>query len=287
MKNTFFKILFLHTFLFTLGATPSKQIDSKINHFNVLSRARSYNSHKEINGFYWSYGYVEPSLYQDEYGYFYYDMEVYYANFTSESRLYILHNKVDFTPGHVAHENDPSSNYKSTYYLNKMFLHTNVFQKTEDNKQSSTFYYKECSPHTDSFTSTVTTSTGLSLNISLDGEADVSDNGSVKVKGGTGFTFIYDKSIAITSNEPYLSMQHSSENYNTIQWNVEYNDKGKTTYTLDTFYIFELKNNGNAYQDYSFGFTTYIKMETIKDKGWWWAKKHTLETTYNGEYGLY
>jgi hypothetical protein len=56
---------------------------------------------------------------------------------------------------------------------------------------------------------------------------------------------------------------------------------------MNCYYLFELKNDGNGYQDYSFKFDVGIKMTDIAWKGYIWQQLRDTDATMNDSYGLY
>lgn len=250
----------------------------------------SHNSHPYIPGFSYSYGYVDANriaIANKKTGYFYYDMDVYFTDFTSVSRLFLIRVKVDFTPGCEAYDNG-NKEFDSRFSLYKGYIHINLYQKLDLYAQSSSIAVKQGWPQSSNFTSTVTSSYGSSINLNATLGAGVSltEGLSAKAQAGVGLSLSFNKSIAVTGPEPSISYQRG-DSVKDMQWNYEYAEQGNNTYSLETYYLFEAKNNGIGYQDYSFGFDVEIHMDNVAYRHYWWEQHEEIDYHVSEEYGLY
>lgn len=249
----------------------------------------SYNDHSNIPGFTWSYGVNDREMHSSSNkGYFYYDSDVYFSQFTTVSRLYLIHNKCQFTSGYIANING-NPDFDSFFDLWSGYVHTSASKVTNGGYHSSSITMKSCWPQSSDFTSVVTSSFGVNYTIQRDIEAgtDLSSGLTITSKTTNSFSFLFDRSVAVQSPEPYLSGQYSPTNSKEAQWNYQYNAVGKATYTLDTYYLFEVKNDASAYQDYSFKFDVSVRMGNIAWQGWLWQTINYTDYTDNASYGLY
>ena len=189
-------------------------------------------------------------------GYVYYSLEVYKAFYTDVSNLFIIHAVTDFTPGIVAEANNEKFNDGSYYgvYLNKGYVHLTLERYFEGDKHGGFMVPKEFWPKSSTFQTTISTSFSGELNksFSLNGDVSLGNGGIISGNVGgsksTGFSFAFSKSASTVSADPVLSAQMSSSNSLEAQWNY-FNKKtdminvGSVTYTLDTYYMFEMNND--------------------------------------------
>ena len=72
------------------------------------------------------------------------------------------------------------------------------------------------------------------------------------------------------------------------QWHYQFK-KGlyDSSYSLDTYYLFELKNDGKGYQNYSFKYDLDISRTNTAWESYPWAQYRTTEKVFNDSYGLY
>ena len=191
----------------------------------------SHNSHPYIPGFSYSYGYVDANriaIANKKTGYFYYDMDVYFTDFTSVSRLFLIRVKVDFTPGCEAYDNG-NKEFDSRFSLYKGYTHINLYQKLDLYAQSSSIAVKQGWPQSSNFTSTVTSSYGSSINLNATLSAGVSltEGLSAKAQAGVGLTLfpylanlflmlIHYQGIDIPSGYYYYSLEPFCPYYDNI-----------------------------------------------------------------------
>lgn len=268
--------------IFNVNINSTDNVQSKIE------TKKSYNSHEEINGFQWTTGFVNKSVNKDPVGYFYYDVDVYSTDFTNCSKLFLLHTKGEFTSGYIAKQNDPNSNYyDSNYDLWSGYIHSSFIRHTSDGMTSSSFVPKTSWPQSSNFTSTISSSfsTSLSIGSQLGAEADICGGLIISRVSSSSITFSFDKSVAVSGPEPFISSQTSLTNINAQQWNYQYNAVGKATYVLDTYQLFEVKNDGVNCSQYSFDYQVSVKMTNIAWKGYWWEQKNSVDKIFKTYYG--
>lgn len=181
-------------------------------------------------------------------GYVYYYTETYKAPFTPNSDLYLEHFVSEFTPGHMARLN--GNNAYKDYNLSNGFVHVTLEQYSENGKRGGKIAPKEFWPKSTSFTTTIGSSFGGSINLGLSSEAGVQiGNGTSifgKQEGNAGLTLSFDKSASTVMTDPVLSSQFSSSNHYEVQWSISSQNKpvaGSVTYTLDSYYLFEMSND--------------------------------------------
>lgn len=201
-------------------------------------------------------GFLEPfKILENSDGYAYYNTEVYKANYTSTSNLYIFHAETVFTPGAVARINgEKQSNGKTykDYMLDTGYVHLSLKQYKEGDAVGGDITSKLLWPSSSSVTSTFTSSFGNSLSNSfnLGGEVSLGNGGSLKLTTGasnqTSLTFSYNESTSSVVSDPMLSSQLSPSNSLEAQWTYQIVNKdiaGRLSYHLDTYYMFEMKTN--------------------------------------------
>ncbi len=250
---------------------------------------RSYSEHPSIPGFEYAYGLSERVLSSSASGYFYYDMDLYYTQFTSVSRLYIIHNTVDFTSGYIAIQNDETG-YNDDFDLWSGYLHVAPGYKhwAEGWKNSSTIIYKESWPRSSDFTKVVTSyfSTDYIFRTSIEAGISLSEGLYISATTSSSIVLSFDKDVAVSSPEPTISYQLSPSNPKEGQWFYQYDVPGRATYELDTYYLFEVKDDGLGFQAYSFPFTVDVKMKNIAYQGLPNEQMQSNIETFSHSYGL-
>lgn len=220
----------------------------------------------EINGLTHIGGFSQPNKILDNIsGYAYYDVQVYRTPFTYKSNLFIVNVTAEFTPGYQALLNG-HNNYND-YKLFNGYLHCKAERSNIVN--TNDVNYKTSLPDTSSFTTTFTTSSSSSYNFNseLKGGISLSDGISLTGGVGSGLTVSYNKSIATTYSDPYISKQYSPDDAKEIEWNYTCSNSdiaGATTYKLDTYYIFEMDKAILDIKSNAFTFYIDIGMTNIK-----------------------
>ena len=250
---------------------------------------KTHVSHPEIPGFYYSYGYVNsPVLAKNKYGYMYYDMDVYYSHFTSCSNLYLIHVKGQFTSAYVAKHAQVAGDWDDFYDLDGGLISIDVDRQMDNTHVSSSIQYIASWPtsstqevtYTTSYSGTATLSAGLEAGVSL-------DNVGIKGTVGASASITISESVSVTAPDPLVSRQNDPNEHDKVIWTFRYAKFGRVTYDLDVYYLFEVKNDGNNYQDYSFKYDVRLQMDTVAFDGLWWETHQYLDNTYHESYGLY
>lgn len=284
-------VLFLSFFSLLVGTNSNTQTISLSTKSNekVLQKLTTHASHPSIPGFEYSYGFLEQLKSSRAEGYFYYDLDVYFSQFTDVSRLYLIHVSSNFTPGSIAAYNG-ESNFDAGYNLWSGYIHIYADQQIEGEKRSSSFTYIKSWPesNSDQLTSTVTTSFGGSYCI------DKSFEAGVKLPGGVSANLNSDKSLTLSAEnavsiygpEPTISSTLADGNKRQNNWSFYFNRAYHGSFKFDAYYMFELKNDAVGYQDYSFKFKFDIRM-TNTARVMWWDRYRDVDATYTDSYGLY
>ena len=253
------------------------------------SAARSHVNHPEIEGFTYTYGYVDDlKKAENTTGYFYYDMDVYQAPFTLVSNLFLIRVAVEYTAGSHAH--DLGEDFDSNFDLDFGYIKIHPYQYTSGSKATSNLRVKTGWPNTDTRQSTVTLSSGFGASLSLGPEWKVGMNLGYGVevtnKSSTSLTFSNEKTISIIGNEPAINFNHSSEKQDQLQWSYQFAGYGKTYYQ-EAYCLIEVEKGSKGYQDYSFKFDVEIKMDNSAWRNFPWERHYPVTLNANEEYGVY
>lgn len=216
-------------------------------------------------------------------------MDVYYRQASSVSRYYIVHVGVEFTCGSLASQNPPENySFDKHYDLYTGYINIRPYQYSSGGKKSSDITFKAAWPATSTFTSTVSSSFGASISGNSDLTAGTDLMGGVKIEStnSRGFTLSFSNTTSIHGPEPAIYLNTAVDSLNQKQWSYVYAGLGKSL-LLDTYYMFEVKNNGSGYQDYSFKFDVEINMKNVAWKIYPWQQLKDLNASYNEEYGMY
>lgn len=267
------------------GGNPNTIMNS------VKEQARSHYSHPNIPGFEYSYGNTQPNLVKASVGYFYYDNDVYFSPFTENSRLYIIHIGCNFTPGKLATTNKEEG-FDVHYGLWNGFIHIKAYPYQNGSKKSSSYHYLSSWPESrsNSMTATIISSFGTKIDFSssIKAGADLTGGAEISQVNQRGFSLDFSKSISITNSEPMISHQLSDQDYRQSQWNYQFT-KGlyNSSYAMDCYYMFELKNDGQGYRSYSFKYDVERERNNVAWEGFLWQQTHDVSKTVNDSYGLY
>lgn len=139
-------------------------------------------------------------------------------------------------------------------------------------------------PLSTTITTTITSSYGYSSTLSqiLSRGLELGNGGilsaSSKSSNSSELSFSFDKYISSVTNDPIVSSQFSSSDSNKAEWSFEILNKdvaGKTSYHLDSYYMFEMSKNNvgsneNAFiLNYSVLFQgQYVVFLWITYEGW-------------------
>lgn len=253
-----------------------------------ISKKSTHINHPNIDGFTYNFGYETKQLVaSNSYGYIYYDMDLYYTPFTQTSRLYLMHLKGEYTSGYVATLSGQSG-FNDKYDNDAGLLSINIRRVIDNYHVSSNLTPVASWPQSSSQTATVTSSFGASLTLGSEFERGVSiDDATITKTNSTSIQFSYNNSVSVTGEDPQISCQTDASNVNKTIWTYKYASYGRTTYVLDTYYLFEVKNNGVNFQEYSFAFDVELKLDAVSYHGWLWENHQYVTAEFPTGYGLY
>lgn len=294
MLKKFFSIILLGGIVSFYSSFATNSFDVSALHESNQEAVKPFSHiyHPNIPGFSYSYGNVDQFFKSEPTGYFYFDNDVYYADFTTNSRLYILRIAADFTCGKMANVNGDKS-YDWNYRTDSGYIHSKVGRVTNGNQTSSSLHYITSWPksNVNSETSTATVTTSFGGKVTLGGEfstgLSLTDGVQVSRLINGGFELSFSKSTSVTYPNPTISHQRAGSDNMEAQWNFKFAEPVETTYSLETFYLFEVKNDGNNYQDYSFEFEYEIKLTCSAWEGYIWHQLRDTSVTVSDGYGLY
>ena len=253
----------------------------------------SHNYHPEINGFTYNFGYTDQIFASEPTGYFYYDTDFYYADFSTNSRLYIMRIAADFTCGKMANLNGDKS-YDINYRTISGYIHSKIKQVSSGSKRSSSINYITSWPLSnvteETSTATISTSFGgkLTLSSAFSVNSSLMDGVVISEKYSNGFELSFDRQVTVTTPNPTISHQRNGNDALQAEWFFQFAQPVETSYSLDTYYLFEVKNDGQNYQSYSFGYEYEIKLTCSAWEGYLWHQlRDTVASDSNGQYGLY
>lgn len=270
-------IMFSIVGLFSLCSSSVFQ-EGKLNDIKP-SVFHSKANHPSITGFQYVDG-TDRQLVTDSVGYFYYELEYYYTQFTDVSRLYLLHVNASFTPGSLASKND-EKNYDKHYDLLEGSIDVTPYQKTENSfKKSSTFVHCVSWPYSKSNPMTCNVQSQFnnhSLLLSEEIKAGTSFPEGAKVISKTynGFKLEFTD-VANLHDKPSITHERDLIYKEKQSWNYSFGDAYSSSYFMDCFYLREVKNDAVVYQNYSFGFQVDIKMTNTAWEKFAWRKHHDV-----------
>ena len=168
------------------------------------------------------------------------------------SSLYIVETNSDFVPGIVAYLNGDSS-YGYNIHTMYGYMHLNATQAVDEIDQSTKYYggipcFKDAWPVNVPGKISISSSYnyGVSYGCSFKNGFSL-DNFSLEHDDSKGKNIEYSYLKTYTTDEPRLTTQHDSNDYNKYQWTLIYNDpnNGCETSHLSTGYMFEMNNSGH------------------------------------------
>lgn len=239
-----------------------------------------------FDGFSYLGGFPEKALVINyTYGYVYYNLSVYKASYTNHSNLYLVFVQTEFTPGYVAYANGDTW-YGPNYKLFDGYVHLAASKYVvSSSAHGSNLLLKEFWPQSSTFITTITSSYGGTATYNSSIQAGVTLDGGATITGtsGTSLSFSFNRSIGVTTTDPYLSSQSDPDNVEEAQWNyTATSDAAKqTTYYLKTFYLFEMDNFtfANVNSDaFDLTYTVYMR-NAVKILGQYVKWSHTAEVT--------
>ncbi len=188
----------------------------------------------------------------DEKGYIAYHIAVYRYDVVANSQLFIVTVNNAFVPGSVAKTNGDNT-YKSFQSLSG-YVHMTAEQAFDRNEE---YYYgirygglpykKDYWPINEPGLMTIMSSVQTGLTIGYSFKNGFSTDGiSISSDRNIGANISFGYSKSYTQQEPALSVQPSSSNFNEAQWSFAYSKKRAETYHLQTNYMFELDDSKNS-----------------------------------------
>lgn len=236
--------------------------------------------------YYW--GYTRENAGNKSSGYMYFDYHSYYSNFTEKSRLYLINVKAYFTSGYIAKQNN-ENDYDSMYDLDRGYIHVAAVNKFKDKGDtSSSVKVIAAWPESSKTDLTISSSFGVSLtpNWSKGMELSWPEGAKISVNSGLNATLNFSYTATSTTEEPRLSAQPSGSNSLEQQWNYQYKQLGKVTYTLDTYYLLEVADDAIGFDKYGFVVDLYLNMSNVKWKGYWWESHDSIDYSLRTYMGL-
>lgn len=248
-------------------------------------------SHPVIDGFDWIYSYESPRFVGDEehetdkIGYMYMDMDLYTTRFTSKSILLLMHTVTSCTSGNTASQF--LNNYNARLDLDNIKVLTEVPQMRDNSNGYTTGSVNliEYWPKSEQKGEVVINSdSGFDVDLGLAFEAGVDAGGAtLKFTPGVGLTISFGNQAVVTQSEPSLTSQRADVSddwpYNAYSFIVQYSGLGKVTYTLETYSLFEIIDDGIGFNDFSFVVVYDATMDVVENKDlpfdWWpFSEKH-------------
>lgn len=215
-------------------------------------------------------------------GYVYYNIFIYKMSFTENSDLYLFVCDQQFTPGYAAHLAGHST-YDSGVYLSEgaVTMGLEKYTDPDNNKNGSNVTFKASWPYSSTTSVTVESTYGQTITTGIaDGVSfNLMDGFSFYVESYTENSITTSITTTTNVSDPILTRQFSPTNPLYTDWAFEVQSKdvtGKLTYTLKTFYLFEMDNysynntNRDAFiMHYSVSFN--VCYQTL----WWYNEKET------------
>jgi len=253
--------------------------------YNLGYSLTSASSRSIGNGFDTLGGFSNAKIIDCKDGYVYYNLDISKTEYTDKSNLYLVHTLTQFTPGYVTKLNN-IPNYDQSRSLGRGYVHLALeqYRDLDKNAVGSVISPKEYWPRSSTYTTSISSTFGatVSYNSSIQQGVEIGNGGSigasVSKNSGTALSFSFSKTMSSVTDDPRLSTQNSPTNPNEAQWSFEIINKdvaGKTTYYLDTYYLFEMDNYSyeNANCD-SFILTYSLLFVSSYKTLWWWNDGH-------------
>jgi len=185
-------------------------------------------------------------------GYAYYNLEIFKVNYSDKSNMFLIHVETEFTPGVNAVLNGETQ-YNGSMYLGEGYVHiTPQKYYVSSSKHGADLVSKSFWPKSSNFSTTVTSSFGGSFSVSRaiasGGTLSLNEGVSLSQSNSTNakLTLNYSKSLSTLMDDPFISTQTASNNYDTAEWSyqvVNFGVAGAATYTLNTYCMFELNDS--------------------------------------------
>ncbi len=263
--------------------------DIKFNSAKKSVSTRTIADHPTVAGFQFVHGDTKQVLSTEPTGYFHYDTDIYYSQFTTTSRLYLIHVRSNFTSGSEAVLNDNS--YDWHYDLWSGYIHVSASQKNDGAKRSSSLQYVKSWPVSSSsdMTCDVTSSFGVNYTISNDIQvgASLNEGATITAKRTNGFSIGFQQATTIHGKEPSINAEKApDQNADISYWSYQFHEPYKGSYQMDCYYMFEVSNDSAGYESYSFNYSIDIKMTNIAWKGYIWQQLKDTTTNVSSSFGI-
>lgn len=260
----------------------STSIGSKLDRHDLSSY------HPEIEGFTYLDGFDERQYSSDnKSGYIYYDLDLYWAQFTQKSKLIIAHVTADFTPGYVANLNEKT--FDSGYKLTLGYIHIGASKIVRSTYWSSDVYYLAGWPYSSKESYAVSSTTGLEITFGKESSKSHNLNGAVLSKSTkkNSLTLKIEKTASASGDNPKLSSQQAPNNQLEHQLSYEYKVAGTNTLNQDCYLLFECVDNATGpFNPASFKIDVDIKMNTTKKTLGIFTSKKSVSANCAFEYGI-
>lgn len=249
---------------------------------------------EDENSIFYKYsGYPSPAKDLDcEDGYIFYNFEVFRANYTTVSDLYLVHTISSFVPGSVAKRNG-SDKYKD-HKLKHGYVHLLLqMARTDDGGFGGSIMPKAMWPQSTDFQTTISSSYGynyvFSQSAGLEVGYDMGCGASLKADKSRGLSLSFSKSKATISADPVLSAQFAPETAMEAQWSFQVQNAdpvGDTTYTFDLYFLFEMKNDAEGVSSTAFDVLYDVNFCGQHKVMWWYndCKDYYRTTTIRCHY---
>lgn len=171
------------------------------------------------------------------------------------------------------------------------YIHSKPYQVMKDGKHSSSVHYVVSWPKSTRSTVTFTTTSaitsgflkkfarGSKVNI-FHGDTEV----DLQVQDQYNLALSFSDGIAETSPNPRLF--HQLDN-NEAQWNFQYSKSSDVSYSLDTYYLFQVGHDSLGFAQGSFGFSVKIVLTCVAwEKYPWRQERNTVFDDPNDGYGI-
>lgn len=256
---------------------------------------KTWASHPTITGFDYYCGYTDALIKTaNSTGYFYYDMDLYHSSFSDSSSLYLIHVKGSFTAGSNASvnkdhytENGEQKDFDKNFDLENGYIHISPKRYVDNQRTSSSFVFKAAWPQTTAQTSMVSTYYGGSVNLSksLTAGVSVTDIAKLESTTSTGFEISTSSTVFIYGSEPSVNFNTAYSDQDTYQWAYAFEGYGKT-FSLDTYLLMEVRNNGVGYQKESFGFDVSMMMDNVAWRHQPWERHYPIYLNKTETFGI-
>lgn len=276
----FYEILFAISLVSTSSVPIEKGLISQSVYLPEVSKRQKRTVTSSPEGFSLYSQFSNRVKASKDSGYFWYDSKTYLTPFTNNSNLGIIYVQSEFTSGHIANQNGDKS-YNDYFHLKSGYIHVDLWNHVTDRRGNYTASVKpiERWPLSSSSKATISSSFGTSLNVNAEIQKGITLPGGAELKAGNGLglDFSWDKSTSITKPDPSISSQWSPSSNLEAQWNNDYSVEGYETFTLNTYYLFEIKNDAVGFNPYSFVYTIDIFMENISWHNTWWEGRSDVQ----------